>query len=411
MSSRSELESLKYLNEKQLKLQKESQFHPPKVNEIPAAVLDTSLYSRIIEDEKKRREDVKAQRHELLLSMERPFEGLQERTNEQMERKKNRQKELIEKEQREHLEQKMKAMRNKKRMKAKADNDAAAAKKMLDEQHEKKLKRQAVREKLKNDVDAYRVKKLNDQNEKEENSVRSRFSFAPNIPESNIDAVLATPPSYEDPKTTKIKAKVNEARRQLYRARAARTKAEELVKREMRSTSHTSLAKAVLNKSGSSDSSGADPAGVNLSLLTKYRKALVEAKAKERECAKKVKKLEEQALKKGIDVMSLSEESKALVDGQQVFAFMTEEYKEDEQRRKQKGIERKARRAVNGDDMTQSQKMELARQKRMEEIVQKNGTGLSIRISKRAMLIDQIFTLLKLPSDTENEEKEEEGIR
>merc|ERR1712166_1681296 len=128
MQSRSEIEQNMYRAEKHKKMHESSQFKPPKVNEIPAAVLDTTLYSRLIEDEKKRREDVKAQRHELLLSMERPFEGLQERTNEQMERKKNRKKENEEKEEREHREKKARDRIRKRRSREKADKDAEQAK-------------------------------------------------------------------------------------------------------------------------------------------------------------------------------------------------------------------------------------------------------------------------------------------
>ena len=100
-----------------------------------------------------------------------------------------------------------------------------------------------------------------------------------------------------------MKASVNAARRALYRASAARSKANDLMKRELRSSSHTSLAKAVLEKStggGTDDGTGSkDPSGVNLSLLTNYRKDLKKAKKFERECQQKVDKIEKKAAKAG----------------------------------------------------------------------------------------------------------------
>ena len=87
---------------------------------------------------------------------------------------------------------------------------------------------------------------------------------------------------------------------------------------------------------------------------------------------------------------------------------MTEEYKEDERKRKQKGIERKARRAVSGANMTKSQKMEVDRQKRMKEIVRKNkmeGNDYNgVRLSKRESLINNIFDIL-------DEDAGKDGIR
>ena len=57
---------------------------------------------------------------------------------------------------------------------------------------------------------------------------------------------------------------------------------------------------------------------------------------KERECSRIVEKLEKKAKAAGVDVTSLSNDAKELMEGQQIFAFMTEEYKEDERKRKQK---------------------------------------------------------------------------
>lgn len=68
----------------------------------------------------------------------------------------------------------------------------------------------------------------------------------------------------------------------------------------------------------------------------------------------------------------MSEDAQALLDGQHTMNFMTEEYKEDERRRKQSGIERKARRAVSGANLTKAQKLEHDRHERMKEIVKRN---------------------------------------
>jgi len=333
--------------------------------------------------------------------MEQPFEGLQERTNEQMERKKNRKREALEQQELEHREKKARERVLKKRAKAKAEIESTAAKKRQAEQETKRVEREATRKKLSGDAETFRKKKAADREAYEEDEVRKRYPFAPQIPEGNIEAVLAQPDNYEDVKTTKIKAQVNEARRNLYRARAARAQAEEVVKRELRSSSHTSLARAVLDNKhddGGKDNGKKkkDPAGVNLSLLTRRRQELKGKKAKEREAEKRVKKVERQAAKQGVEVAALSEEAQALLDGQQVFAFMTDEYKEDERRRKQKGRERQARRAVSGATLTKAQKQEFERQRRMKEIVRKNkeeGRD-GPKQSKRVMLINDIFEIL-----------------
>jgi|TARA_B110000091_G_C13651614_1_gene405644 predicted YcjX-like family ATPase len=70
--------------------------------------------------------------------------------------------------------------------------------------------------------------------------------------------------------------------------------------------------------------------------------------------------------------LGVSEDAQALLDGQHTMNFMTEEYKEDERRRKQSGIERKARRAVSGANLTKAQKLEHDRHERMKEIVKRN---------------------------------------
>ena len=375
IETNSQKQTLLYLKEREMKLKKESEFIPNKVNEIPESVLDTTLYSRLVEEEEKRREEVRANRHELLLSMERPFEGLQERTNEQMERKKNREKEHEKKRKQEYLEQKAKERIKKQRHFEKSQKEIQESKLREEERRLKKLKRVELQKKLFEEANERRKKKLLDRDAMEERKINERFPFKPQIPTGNIDEVLKKPDSYEDLNTTKMKASVNEARRQLYRARAARSKAEELVKGELRSSSHTSLAKAVLERShGSSsgdDTSNDDPTGVNLSLLTNYRKNLKKAKKIERECQKKVNQIEKKAKEMGI-ILGVSNEARELLNNQQVFAFMTDEYKEQEKMRKQKGLERKARRAINGQNLTKAQKLELERSDRMKEIVRKN---------------------------------------
>ena len=75
MESNSSKQTLLYIQERERKLSQDAEFRPHEPHAIPAAVLDTTLYSRLLEDEKNRREEVKEKRHEMLLSMERPFEG------------------------------------------------------------------------------------------------------------------------------------------------------------------------------------------------------------------------------------------------------------------------------------------------------------------------------------------------
>ena len=89
-SSRSQDSAKKYLEDRKNLEEKECMFIPPTVNPIPAEVRDVGLFQRMQEAEAARRRDVKESRRELLLSTERPFEGLQQRTDAQMERKKNR---------------------------------------------------------------------------------------------------------------------------------------------------------------------------------------------------------------------------------------------------------------------------------------------------------------------------------
>merc|ERR1711865_1043034 len=221
--------------------------------------------------------------------MERPFEGLQERTNEQMERKKKKKENIVKKKARDRI--------RKRRSREKADKDAEQAKQLEDNQKTKKIERQKKRKEFKKETHRRKQEYLDEKDAKEEEIINARFSFKPEIIEGDLDAVFSKPEKYEDPRETKIKATVNEARRNLYRARAFRSKKEDLVKREMRSSSHTSLAKAVLNKKDPEDPNAPsqDPAGVNLSLLKGYRKDASDARTKERECSRIVEKLEKKS--------------------------------------------------------------------------------------------------------------------
>ena len=303
IETNSQKQTLLYLKQREEQRKNDSKFKPFVAHEIPEAVLDTSLYSRLVEDEQKRREDVRATRHELLLSMERPFEGLQERTNEQMARKKNRLKEFHAKRELKQREKKAKEKLHKDKAFEKAKRDIEIAKQVEQQQLEKKRTRQEKHKVMVGEGNERRQQAIAQRNLDEETAINERFPFKPQIPIGDIDKVLQQPDNYEDLKTSQMKASVNAARRALYRASAARSKANDLMKRELRSSSHTSLAKAVLEKStggGTDDGTGSkDPSGVNLSLLTNYRKDLKKAKKFERECQQKVDKIEKKAAKAG----------------------------------------------------------------------------------------------------------------
>merc|ERR1712166_1627856 len=127
MQSRSEIEQNMYRAEKHKKMHESSQFKPPKVNEIPAAVLDTTLYSRLIEDEKKKRE---------------------------------------------HREKKARDRIRKRRSREKADKDAEQAKQLENNQKTKKIEREKKRKEFKKEThrrkQEYLERKKNRKKENEE---------------------------------------------------------------------------------------------------------------------------------------------------------------------------------------------------------------------------------------------------
>ena len=100
---------------------------------------------------------------------------------------------------------------------------------MEQRQLKKKRERQEQQKVNVEKVNKRRQQTIAKNNLKEEIAINERFPFKPQIPIGDIDKVLQQPDNYEDLKTSQMKGSVNAARRALYRASAARSKANDLV--------------------------------------------------------------------------------------------------------------------------------------------------------------------------------------